>query len=143
MIDDNWDENESILNEKLIEKSNGAVLIDNGDNKFLNQNNISPILKRPHDDSFDISMMSTDSMIAGSAKKPKLFRTGSITKNLRRSISFAAIKTPINNIFLSRRSTVDTNNSMCSINSIESTFNDSIKKPMKTNFDKLKTNFQN
>lgn len=86
--------------------------------------------KRPNDESFDISMKSTDSFAPstfGTSKKPKLIRTGSITKNLRRSMSFAAMKTPINNIFRLGRNTNDTNCSFNSINSNESPFNDSFK----------------
>jgi hypothetical protein len=92
--------------------------------------------KRTEDDSFDnISLMSTDSYISGSAtKKPKLTRTGSITRNIRRSMSFAAFRTPIQNMLKPRRSSVDPNASLCSITSIESTFNESIKKPVKEKF---------
>uniref|UniRef100_A0A182TD86 DH domain-containing protein n=1 Tax=Anopheles melas TaxID=34690 RepID=A0A182TD86_9DIPT len=68
----------------------------------------------------------------GSAKKPKLTRTGSITRGIRRSMSFAAIKTPIKTMLRSRRSSVDPNASNASINNtIEATFNESIKKPVK------------
>lgn len=90
-------------------------------------------------DSFDnISMMSTDSLmmapsgIFSSAKKPKLIRTGSITRGLRRSMSFVALKNPIASVLRSRRnSTIDPNASLTSIGSVEShTFNESIKKPM-------------
>lgn len=86
-------------------------------------------------DSFDnLSLISTDSMAApvfGSAKKPKLIRTGSITRGLRRSMSFVATKNPISNILRSRRNSVDPNASTSSVTSIESTFNESIKKPVK------------
>lgn len=90
-------------------------------------------------DSFDnISLMSTDSLmmapsgIFSSAKKPKLIRTGSITRGLRRSMSFVALKNPIASVLRSRRnSTIDPNASLTSIGSVEShTFNESIKKPM-------------
>ncbi|XP_053689992.1 protein ECT2 [Sabethes cyaneus] len=91
--------------------------------------------KRQEDSFDDISIISTDSVassiIYGSAKKPKLIRTGSITRGLRRSMSFAAIKTPITSMFRSRRNSVDPNSSISSIASIESTFNESIKKPVK------------
>ncbi|XP_058828945.1 protein ECT2 isoform X2 [Topomyia yanbarensis] len=91
--------------------------------------------KRQEDSFDDISIISTDSMASsvlyGSAKKPKLIRTGSITRGLRRSMSFAAIKTPITSMFRSRRNSVDPNSSISSIASIESTFNESIKKPVK------------
>lgn len=90
-------------------------------------------------DSFDnLSLISTDSMAPtfNSAKKPKLIRTGSITRGLRRSMSFVALKNPISNILRSRRNSVDPNSSIGSITSIESTFNESIKKPVK---DKIRT----
>lgn len=89
--------------------------------------------KRPEDSLDNISLASTDSLAPSfsSAKKPKLIRTGSITKNLRRSMSFAAIKTPLSNMLRSRRNSVDPNASITSISSINSTFNESIKKPVK------------
>ncbi|XP_053667102.1 protein ECT2 [Anopheles marshallii] len=96
--------------------------------------------KRPEDSFDDPSLLSVDISIAsnvyggaivgGSAKKPKLTRTGSITRGIRRSMSFAAIKTPIK-MLRSRRSSVDPNASTASINTIEATFNESIKKPVK------------
>uniref|UniRef100_A0A182QYH4 Protein ECT2 n=1 Tax=Anopheles farauti TaxID=69004 RepID=A0A182QYH4_9DIPT len=105
--------------------------------------------KRPEDSFDDPSLLSVDISIAsnapygggggggmigmggGSAKKPKLTRTGSITRGIRRSMSFAAIKTPIKTMLRSRRSSVDPNASTASITTIESTFNESIKKPVK------------
>lgn len=89
-------------------------------------------------DSFDnISLISTDSFAPAfnSAKKPKLIRTGSITRTLRRSMSFVALKNPISNMIRARRNSVDPNTSISSMTSIESTFNESIKKPVK---DKLR-----
>ncbi|XP_058457898.1 protein ECT2 isoform X2 [Malaya genurostris] len=98
--------------------------------------NTDALKRKRQEDSFDdISIISTDSLASsvlyGSAKKPKLIRTGSITRGLRRSMSFAAIKTPITSMFRSRRNSVDPNSSISSIASIESTFNESIKKPVK------------
>ncbi|XP_021695574.1 protein ECT2 isoform X2 [Aedes aegypti] len=98
--------------------------------------NKDALKRRRQEDSFDdISMISTDSfatsVVYGSAKKPKLIRTGSITRGLRRSMSFAAIKTPIASMLRSRRNSVDPNASISSIASIETTFNESIKKPVK------------
>nr|XP_040222614.2 protein ECT2 isoform X1 [Anopheles coluzzii] len=106
--------------------------------------------KRQEDSFDDPSLLSVDISIAstvggatnggggalllhgGSAKKPKLTRTGSITRGIRRSMSFAAIKTPIKTMLRSRRSSVDPNASNASINNtIEATFNESIKKPVK------------
>lgn len=148
--------------------SDGIVLKNDEDNNFLNPNDISPIFKhnpsndslqkieeeyddfpddsildnkrkRVEDDSFDnISMLSTDSLVFGSAKKPKLTRTGSITKNLRRSISMA-IKTPMSNMLRSRRSSVDPNASISSIaSSFNESFNESIRKPVKETFRQIK-----
>ncbi|XP_055608049.1 protein ECT2 isoform X2 [Uranotaenia lowii] len=98
--------------------------------------NKDALKRRRQEDSFDnISIMSTDSfatsVVYGSAKKPKLTRTGSVTSKLRRSMSFAAIKTPIATMLRSRRNSVDPNSSISSITSIETTFNESIKKPVK------------
>uniref|UniRef100_A0AAG5D3X1 Protein ECT2 n=1 Tax=Anopheles atroparvus TaxID=41427 RepID=A0AAG5D3X1_ANOAO len=94
--------------------------------------------KRPEDSFDDPSLLSVDISIAsnvaygaGSAKKPKLTRTGSITRGIRRSMSFAAIKTPIKSMLRSRRNSVDPNASATSITLLESTFNESIKKPVK------------
>lgn len=90
-------------------------------------------------ESFDnVSLMSTDSMMLApsgpfsSAKKPKLIRTGSITRGLRRSMSFVALKNPIATVLRSRRnSTVDPNASLTSVGSVDShTFNESIRKPV-------------
>lgn len=77
-------------------------------------------------------MISVDSLAPSfaSAKKPKLVRTGSFTQTLRRSMSFVAMKTPVANMFRTRRNSVDPNSSYTSITSIESTFNESIKKPI-------------
>lgn len=98
--------------------------------------NKEALKRRRQEDSFDdISIISTDSIASGvaygSAKKPKLIRTGSITRGLRRSMSFAAIKTPITTMLRSRRNSVDPNASISSIASLEMTFNESIKKPVK------------
>lgn len=108
---------------------NEAYEIFPNDNLFKDEKG-STKRKRPNDESFDISMKSTDSIATstfGTSKKPKLIRTGSITKNVRRSMSFAAMKTPINNIFRLGRHTNDINCSFNSINSNESPFNNSFK----------------
>lgn len=87
--------------------------------------------KRIEDDSIDnISMMSVDS-----TKKPKLLRAGSLTKNLRRRMSFGIVQ-PINNLFRQRRNSADPNNSTCS--NFETTFNESIKEPFKEKFRQIK-----
>lgn len=137
--------------------SDGAVL-RNEEKAFSNVHNISPILKlsperkqqeeeydvfpidntfrennkrkRIEDDSFDnISLMSVDS-----TKKTKFFRSG--TKSLKRRMSVGII-TPINNLFRQRRSSHDT--STCStMTNLESTFNESIKEPIKEKFRQIK-----
>ncbi|XP_055621069.1 protein ECT2 isoform X2 [Toxorhynchites rutilus septentrionalis] len=109
---------------------------DEGDADDYIITNKEALKRRRQEDSFDdISIISTDSLASsvayGSAKKPKLIRTGSITRGLRRSMSFAAIKTPITSMLRSRRNSVDPNASISSIASIELTFNESIKKPVK------------
>lgn len=137
----------------------GAILHNDDDaNNFSVAQNISPILKteqppadveeeedvypddsfresvkrkRPQDDSIDnVSMMSVDS-----SKKPKLFRAGSLTKNLRRRMSFSVVQ-PINNLFKSRPNPDDPNSSSCS--NFERSFNESIKEPMKEKFRAIK-----
>lgn len=135
--------------------SDGAVL-RNEEKAFSNVHNISPILKlsperveeeydvfpndnnfrennkrkRIEDDSFDnISLMSVDS-----TKKSKFFRSG--TKSLKRRMSIGII-TPINNLFRQRRSSADT--STCStMTNLESTFNESIKEPIKEKLRQIK-----
>lgn len=96
--------------------------------------------KRKRDSFDELSLASIDSLAPiSSAKKPKLIRTGSITRGIRRSMSFVAKKTPIANMIKSRRSSVaDPNISISSITSIETTFNDSIKRPVKETFKHLK-----
>lgn len=134
--------------------SDGAIL-RNEEKAFSNVLNISPIpklsprreqldeeydvfpndrgsikRKRVEDDSFDnISLMSVDS-----SKKSKFFRSG--TKSLKRRMSFG-IMTPINSLFRPRRSSADT--STCStITNLESTFNESIKEPIKEKLRQMK-----
>lgn len=131
----------------------GIVLPGNEENQFLEPNNLSPILhnieeeeeegndeqtdkelvKRKRDSFDNISIISTDTFAAqfSSAKKPKLIRTGSITRSLRRSMSFVALKNPISNMIRVRRNSIDPNASISSITSMESTFSESIKKPVK------------
>lgn len=94
--------------------------------------------KRKRDSIDNVSLVSTDSMMLApsgpfsSAKKPKLIRTGSITRGLRRSMSFVALKNPIATVLRSRRnSTVDPNASLTSVGSVDShTFNESLRKPV-------------
>lgn len=143
----------------------GIVLPGNEENLFLEPANLSPILQQIDEedetnnddmndkemskrkrDSFDnISIISTDTFAAqfSSAKKPKLIRTGSITRSLRRSMSFAALKNPITNMIRVRRNSIDPNASINSITSMESTFTDSIKRPVKEKLLSLKDRFTN
>lgn len=110
------------------------------DSNFVDTTLDAFMSKRKRDSFDNISMISTDSIapVFNSAKKPKLIRTGSITRTLRRSMSFVATKNPISNMIRSRRNSVDPNASITSITSIESTFNESIKKPVKEKFRNLK-----
>lgn len=139
--------------------SDGIVLPGNEGNQFLEPTNLSPILhnieeeeenaddandkemsKRKRDSFDNISIISTDTFAAqfNSAKKPKLIRTGSITRSLRRSMSFVALKNPMNMI-RTRRNSIDPNSSINSITSMnESTFSESIKRPVKEKLQSLK-----
>lgn len=150
-------------------RNDGVILPGNEENLFLEPANLSPILQNieeeeenetqtnnddPNDkemskrkrDSFDnISIISTDTFAAqfNSAKKPKLIRTGSITRSLRRSMSFAALKNPLTNMIRQRRNSIDPNASINSITSMESTFTDSIKRGTKEKLMSLKDRFSN
>ncbi|XP_049314353.1 protein ECT2 isoform X2 [Bactrocera dorsalis] len=108
-------------------------------------------LKRKRESFDSISLMSVESFaLPNSTKKPKLLRTGSITRSIRRSMSFVAVRTPISKILRPRRSSValdgapndedgcNADDSFCSIASIESTFNESIRKPVKEKFRSLR-----
>ncbi|XP_039964788.1 protein ECT2 isoform X1 [Bactrocera tryoni] len=108
-------------------------------------------LKRKRESFDSISLMSVESFaLPNSTKKPKLLRTGSITRSIRRSMSFVAVRTPISKMLRPRRSSValdgapndedgcNADDSFCSIASIESTFNESIRKPVKEKFRSLR-----
>lgn len=131
-------------------------------NEFLEPANISPILhnieeeeeseanyndemiKRKRDSFDNISIISTDSLapVFNSAKKPKLIRSGSITRSLRRSMSFVGLKNnPISNMIRTRRNSIDPNASINSITSMESTFSESIKRPVKEKLQNFKDRF--
>lgn len=148
------------------ENSDGVVLPGGSNfNEFLEPANISPILHNieeeeenemnaNHDDkdelmskrkrdSFDnISIISTDSYATdiNSAKKLKLIRSGPITRSLRRSISFVQ-KNPIANMIRVRRNSIDPNASINSVTSMESTFSESIKRPVKEKLLNFKDRF--
>ncbi|SPP86966.1 protein ECT2 isoform X1 [Drosophila guanche] len=103
-------------------------------------------LKRKRDSVDNISLMSVDScVLPGSTKKPKLTRTGSISRTLRRSVSFVA--EPLKNVLRPRRSSIAAadvstildseaaDDSFCSLaSSISLTLNESIRKPVKDKF---------
>lgn len=140
--------------------SNDGAVLRNEEHTFSNPQNLSPILKfsncrrneestgvnqdsffessirenvkrkRVEDDSFgDISLMSIDS-----SKKLKLTRAGSLKKSLGRRMSFGIVQ-PINKLF-SRKNSADPNSSSCS--NFETTFNESIKEPIKEKFRQIK-----
>ncbi|KAH8278203.1 hypothetical protein KR044_002039, partial [Drosophila immigrans] len=105
-------------------------------------------LKRKRDSFDSVSLMSVDSFaLPASTKKPKLIRTGSITRTLKRSMSFVADRTPIIKTLRTRRSSIAVadssmlgsetleaaaDDSVCSLaSSISSTLNESIRKPVK------------
>lgn len=147
------------------ENSDGVVLpAGNNFNEFLEPANISPILhnieeeeeaemngnaaeelmaKRKRDSFDNISIISTDSYapVFNSAKKPKLIRSGSITRSLRRSMSFVGLKNPITNMIRVRRNSIDPNASINSITSMESTFSESIKRPVKEKLQNFRDRF--
>lgn len=139
------------------ENSDGIILPGNEENQFLEPTNLSPILhnieeeeengddandkemsKRKRDSFDNISIISTDTFAAqfSSAKKPKLIRTGSLKRSLRRTMSFAT--NPITNMIRQRRNSIDPNASISSITSMESTFSESIKRPVKEKLQSLR-----
>lgn len=132
---------------ELEETRNDGVILKNGDE----ENQISPIPKISsiareirtatkrriaEEDMMDnISIDSTS--ISLSTKKPKLMRTGSLTKNLRKSLNFGIMKTPT--LFRSRRNSTDHDiSASASMISMESTFNETFTKPLKEKFRSLK-----
>jgi hypothetical protein len=131
-----------------------GVVLHSEEHVFASARNISPILKTgEEDDAFpDDSIYeggfkrkrfgdeSTDNlsfMSVESTKKPKLMRAGSLTKNLKRRMSFGIV-TPINNLFRQRRNSADPNTSNCSTATFNSTFNESIKEPIKEKLRQIK-----
>ncbi|XP_065360753.1 protein ECT2 isoform X2 [Calliphora vicina] len=113
-------------------------------------------LKRKRESFDSVSLMSMESFaLPTSTKKPKLLRTGSITRSIKRSMSFVAVRTPIAKMLRPRRSSValdsapndndntednneNADDSICSIASVETTFNESIRKPVKEKFRSLR-----
>lgn len=140
--------------EMTFKHSNEMTVAYNEENLLLEPVNLSPILhhideeanpktkeisKRKRDSFDNISIISTDTFAAqfSSAKKPKLIRSGSITRSLSRSMSFAGMKNPIKNMFRGRRESIDPNASISSVTSMESTFIDTLR-PVKERLIKLK-----
>jgi len=136
------------------EKKDGVILKREQNKEFSNLTQISPIPKesiqenvertaskrqRIEEDHFD-NISIDSSFISLSTKKPKLMRTASLTKNLRKSLSFGIMKTPINNIFgKSRRNSVDQDiSASASMISMESTFNETFTKPIKDKFRRMR-----
>lgn len=132
---------------ELEETKNDGVILKNDDD----ENQISPIpkissiareirtaTKRRIADEDTIDNTSIDSTsISLSLKKPKLMRTGSLTKNLRKSLSFGIMKTPT--LFRSRRNSTDHDiSASASMISMESTFNETFTKPIKEKFRRIK-----
>lgn len=151
------DETDHQSKENKNNKKDGVILKREQNKEFSNLTQISPIPKetipdlninalertaskrqRIEEDTFDnISIDSTS--ISLSTKKPKLMRTASLTKTLRKSLSFGVMKTPINNIFKSRRNSVDQDiSASASMISMESTFNETITKPIKEKFRRMR-----
>ncbi|XP_036338298.1 protein ECT2 isoform X1 [Rhagoletis pomonella] len=139
--------NSSPENEPLpMETDTDVVLADEEDFGDLNE------LKRKRESFDSISLMSVESFaLPNSTKKPKLIRAGSITRSIRRSMSFVAVRTPISKMMRPRRSSValdsapngeeggcNVDDSFCSIASMETTFNESICKPVKEKFRSLR-----
>jgi hypothetical protein len=138
---------------KEAKRKDGAILKKEQNEEFTSLPQLSPIFKDPPRDEMSrtggkrhrieedtMDNMSIDSTsISLSIKKPKLMRTASLTKNLRKSLSFGIMKTPINNIFRSRRNSVDQDiSASASMISMESTFNDTITKPIKDKFRRIR-----
>jgi protein ECT2 len=130
------------------------ALRNSEEHTFASARNISPILKTGEkddafpDDSFyeggfkrkrfgDESTDNLSLMSVESTKKPKLMRAGSLTKNLKRRMSFGIV-TPLNNLFRQRRNSADPNASNCSTATFNSTFNESIKEPIKEKLRQIK-----
>lgn len=131
---------------ELEETKNDGIILKNDDD----ENQISPIPKistiireirtapkRRIIDEDTMDNVSIDSTsVSLSLKKPKLMRTGSLTKNLRKSLSFG-IKTPT--LFRSRRNSTDHDvSASASMISMESTFNETFTKPIKEKFRRMK-----
>lgn len=150
------EEDESSRSNNRLESSKDGAILKDEETDFDNANNISPIPKITEVSICDVSTYTRDvaskrkryeidesvdniSMMSESSKKLKLSRTGSITRTLKRRMSFGIV-TPISNMFTSRsrRNSVDQDLSSCSTATFNSTFNESIKEPIKEKFRQMK-----
>lgn len=147
------DESSSRSNNRLESSKDGAIL-KNEETDFDHANNISPILKAAEVSILDVSTLTTReaakrkryevdesvdniSMMSESSKKMKLSRAGSITRTLKRRMSFSI--TPLSNMLRSRRNSVDQGDlSSSSTATFNSTFNESIKEPIKEKYRMIK-----
>lgn len=130
----------------LHEPVNLSPILHHIEEEDENSSKSKEISKRKRDSFDNISIISTDTFAAqfNSAKKPKLIRSGSITRSLSRSMSFAAgMKNPIKKMFRARRDSIDPNASISSVTSMESTFIDTLKRPVKEKLIKLKDRITN
>lgn len=142
--------NEEKVAEELSAKVDDGLALEAED--LDNENDLDDAqseLKRKRESFDSISLMSMESFVLPtSTKKPKLLRTGSITRTIKRSMSFVAVRTPIAKMLRPRRCSValdsapndeDFNNdSLCSFASMETTFNESIRRPVKEKFRSLR-----
>ncbi|GAB0089910.1 ECT2 [Sergentomyia squamirostris] len=132
----------------LAEKISPIVCKQNPEDSTIQSKILQPIneeeesaMKRKRESPDNVSLTSIDSMAPSvilSAKKPKLTRTGSISRTLKRSMSFI---TPIANVFRPNRTSVDPNTSISSIASVDlttTTLNESMRRPMKEVFRGMK-----
>jgi hypothetical protein len=152
------EEDETVKSDQMEATSNDGAVLRDEESFFSNPQKLSPIFKnsmiqdktKVHNESFlevsqrdsnkrrrtedesidEISFMSTES-----TKKPKLTRAGSLKKHLGRRMSFGIVQ-PLNNLFRARKNSVDPNSSSCS--NFETTFNDSIKEPIKEKIRQIK-----
>ncbi|XP_037958476.1 protein ECT2 isoform X2 [Teleopsis dalmanni] len=145
------------VDKALIFPETPRVLLDDiplDENEQFETDNLND-LKRKRECFDNISLLSVESFaMPNSTKKPKLVRTGSITRCIKRSLSFAAARTPITRMLRPRRSSVAheittdlhehddisiADNSFSSITSVDSSiFNESFYKPVKQKLSNLR-----
>lgn len=132
MIFLNTDSNPNELNAKfLMRNENNSISMDicnSGINPAIKSNYGTAYcndLKRKRYDDVGHSIIS-DSILSApgnSAKKSKLFRSGSISRTLKRSISFVGVQQPFLSKIQIRRNSIDPNSSINSISSFDTTIN--------------------